>query len=287
VERRLAVDATCYGAQVDPVGLARLEHENMIEALALAGANAAGALIRRADGVALIASGLPIRLFNQVIVERDDAAPDAVAAAVATTRARGDRFVVNLRVGADDRLIPLMEELGLVRLSDESWMPGMALHPIPTDAVPVPGPGHEIRQVTDEPGVDDHIRTAAVGFEMPESILRGIMTPAMAARPDVAVYVGYTDGQAVTTGLGVRTGRTIGVYNISTTPGARRRGYGAAMSTRIAVDAAAAGCDVAILQASAMGYPIYERLGYRTVVEYMGYVDSTSLPPVAPAPAAD
>ena len=281
------VDAACYGPHVGPVDLARLEHENMIEALALAGANAEGAVVRHADGVVLIATGLPIRLFNQVIVERDDAAPEAVAAAVATTRARGDRFVVNLRVGTDDRLIPLMEGLGLVRLSDEPWMPGMALHPIATDGVPAPGSGHVFRQVTDERGVEDHIQTAAAGFEMPESILRSIITPAMAVRPDVAVYVGYTDGEAVTTGLGVRTGRTIGVYNISTTPAARRRGYGAAITIRIAVDAAAVGCDVAILQATDMGYPIYERLGYRTVVRYMGYVDPASLPPPDPAPPGD
>jgi GNAT superfamily N-acetyltransferase len=281
------VVAAYYGPNVDQAELARLEHENMIEALALAGANAEGALIRHADGVVLIATGLPIRLFNQVIVEHDDAAQEAVAEAVATTRSRGDRFVVNLRVGADDRLIPLMEELGLVRASDEPWMPGMALHPIPTDGVPAPGPGHEIRQVTDEPGVEDHIRTAAAGFEMPESILRGIISPTMAVHPSVAVYVGYADGEAVTTGLGVRTGRTIGVYNISTIPAARRRGYGAAMSARIAVDGAAAGCDVAILQASDMGLPIYERLGYRTVIQYMGYVGPASLPHADEAPGRD
>jgi hypothetical protein len=32
-----------------------------------------------------------------------------------------------------------------------------------------------------------------------------------------------------------------------------------------------------------MGRPIYERLGYRTVVEYMGYIDPE---PSADAPAA-
>lgn len=272
---------------MDRSALARLEHENMIEALALAGANVEGALIRRADGVVLIATGLPLRLFNQVIVERDDASPEAIAVAVAITRARGDRFVVNLRVGADDRLIPLMDDLGLVRLSVNPWMPGMALHPVPAGAVAAPGPGQEIRQVTDDSGIEDHIRTAAAGFGLSESILRGIMTPAMAGRSGVAIYVGYADDEAVTTGLGVRTGRTIGVYNIATVPAARKRGFGAAMSTRIAVDGAAAGCDVAVLQASDMGYPIYERLGYRTVVEYMGYVDPASLPPPDPPPPGD
>ena len=37
--------------------------------------------------------------------------------------------------------------------------------------------------------------------------------------------------------------------------------------------AASSGCEVAILQASPMGYPIYQRLGFETVVEYVGFVD--------------
>lgn len=44
-------------------------------------------------------------------------------------------------------------------------------------------------------------------------------------------------------------------------------------------DGAADGCDVAILQATDMGRPIYERLGFRTVVQYVGYVDRASLEP--------
>ena len=87
------------------------------------------------------------------------------------------------------------------------------------------------------------------------------------------MYVGYTDGEPVSSGLGMLTGRTIGVYNIATVDRARRRGYGAAMTSRVVADGVAAGADVAILQASDMGRPIYERLGFRTVVEYVGWVD--------------
>ena len=270
---------------MDRAALARLEHENLIATLALAGSNADRAMIRRADGVALIATGLPLRLFNQVLVEGDEATAVAIAAAVDVTRERGDRFVVNLQVGPDDRFVALMGQLGLVPLSDGPWMPGMALYPLSAQAPgSAEGPratrlGHEIRQVTDGAGVEDHIRTAAAGFEMPEEILRQVMSMALVGRRGVAVYVGYTDGQPLTTGLGVRTGRTIGVYNIATIPSARKRGYGAAMTTRIAEDGATDGCDVAVLQASEMGYPIYERLGYRTVVEYMGYVDPPSVEP--------
>lgn len=254
--------------------LAQLEHENMIEAMALAGANAEGAVVRRVDGVALIATGLPLRLFNQVIIERDDATVDAVGAAVGVTRGRGDQFLVNLRVGADDRLIPLMHQLGLAPLSEEPWMPGMALYPISTAARPDTAPDYLIRRVTDEAGIEHHIKTAAAGFELPESVLRSIMTPTMAQRAGVTAYVGYADDRPVSTGLGIRTGRTIGVYNVATLSAVRRRGYGAAMTARAVADGAAAGCDVAILQSSAMGYPVYERLGFRKVVEYVGYVDA-------------
>jgi hypothetical protein len=41
----------------------------------------------------------------------------------------------------------------------------------------------------------------------------------------------------------------------------------------VVADGVADGCDVAALQASEMGRPIYERLGFRTVVRYATYVD--------------
>jgi predicted acetyltransferase len=75
--------------------------------------------------------------------------------------------------------------------------------------------------------------------------------------------------------MGWRTGRTIGVYSIATIPSARRHGYGAAMTARVVADGARDGCDVAILQASPMGRPIYERLGFRTVVTYDAFTNPT------------
>jgi ribosomal protein S18 acetylase RimI-like enzyme len=92
-------------------------------------------------------------------------------------------------------------------------------------------------------------------------------------RPECAIYVCYARGDPVVSGLGWRTGRTIGVYSIATVASARRRGFGAAMTARVMADGMAAGCDVAGLQASEMGRPIYEKLRFRTVVSYTAYVD--------------
>lgn len=245
----------------------------MIEAMAQIGANVDGALIRRDDGLAVVSTRLSFLLFNQIIVEDAAATPAALAARVGLMRDRGSPFVVNLRVGADDRFVVLLHELGLEPLSERPWMPGMAVHPVPTEPSSEMPKNHVIRQVADRSGLEDHIRTASAGFEMPEELLRAAVVMELIGRAGTAIYVGYTDGEPVTTGAGIRSGRTIGVYNISTLASARGRGYGAAMTRRVAADGAAGGCDVAILQSSEMGYPIYERLGYRTVVEYMGYVE--------------
>ena len=257
---------------MDATALASLEHANMVGAMTLIAGNVHGAVVRQTDDVAVLSSRLPFLLFNQVIVAGDAATPAALAAGVGAMRERGSLFVVNLRVGTDDAFAAVARELGLVPLSERPWMPGMAMHPVPAEP-PVDMPGFEIRQSSDGAGIEDHIRTAAVGFDMAEDVIRAIVVPALLDRDDVAVYVGYADGEQVATGLGFRTGSTIGVYNIATVESRRGRGYGAAMTRRVIADGVAAGCDVAILQSSEMGFPIYERLGFRTVVEYMGYVE--------------
>jgi GNAT superfamily N-acetyltransferase len=262
---------------MDPTTLALLEHENLLGAFGSIAERVPGAVVRHEDGVFLMASGLPIRLFNQVVVERDSAAPRQIAAAVDVLRERAAPFVVNLRRDTDDRFAAVVEGLGL-QMRGEPPMPGMALYPIHS-GISAATSGLDIRRVSDDAGLEDHIRTAARGFGMPEELLRPWIGSDLWQVPGAVVYVGYADGEPVATGLGFRTGQTIGVYNIATAPSGRKRGFGTAMTERVAEDGAAAGCEVAVLQASEMGRPLYEKLGYRTVVEYDGWVDPAEAEP--------
>jgi ribosomal protein S18 acetylase RimI-like enzyme len=256
---------------VDDATLAALEHDNFIHSIGLIARLRPNGVVRRERGVALLASGVAMRLFNQVLIESDEAAATDVADAVETMRAGSYRFLVHLRSGADDRFVTLMADLGLVEPDPADLMPGMALHPIDDETAP---PGElEIRRVDGKTALDDHIRVAAVGFELDESLIRSFLDPRLLDDHDTAFYVGYVEGEAVVVGAGLQSGRTIGVYNIATTHAARRRGYGAAMTRHVAAAGRAAGCDVAALQASEMGRPIYERLGYRTVVRYRAFID--------------
>lgn len=254
--------------------LVALEHENWIGYLTGVVACGDRATVTRVDGVASVLTGLPFDWFNQILVERDDATPAAVRSAVTQAREEGGDFLVRLRDGIDDHLIPTLIQAGLQPPPHATRTPGMVAFPIDRDVIA----GHavhglEIRRVTDAAGIDVHCQVVTAGFGSDPAVARGTACVALLDRPGCAVYVGYADGEPVVSGLGWRTGRTIGVYSIATISAARRRGYGAAMTARVVADGVAGGCDAAALQASELGRPIYERLGFRTVVRYAAYAD--------------
>jgi GNAT superfamily N-acetyltransferase len=79
------------------------------------------------------------------------------------------------------------------------------------------------------------------------------------------MWVGFVDGRPVCTSAAYVGGGLLGVYAVATAPEARGRGYGealtwAAMGFRPDLPAA--------LQASPMGKPVYERMGYRAMGEF-------------------
>lgn len=250
------------------------EHANWIAYLTGVVSCTSGASVSRSGGVVTILTGLPMDWFNQVLIEREQATATAILAGVAQARERGDHFVVRLREGIDDRFIPTLIRTGLVPAGEEASTPGMVAFPIHPDAIAQPAaPELEIRRVTDAAGIDVHREVASAGFGADPAVAIGSACPDLLDRPECVVYVGYADGAPVVSGLGWRTGPTIGVYSIATIESARRRGYGAAMTARVVADAMIAGCDAAALQASEMGRSIYERMGFRTVVRYAPYVD--------------
>jgi hypothetical protein len=250
------------------------EHENWIAYLTGAVSCTSRAIVTRAGGVVTVMTGLPMDWFNQILIEREDATPAAVLAGLARARERRGHFVVRLRESIDDRFITTLIQAGLVPAVAETSTPGMVAFPIDHAVIAaIAYPDLEIRRVTDAAGIDAHRWVATAGFGSDPSVALGTACADLLDRPECVAYVGVADGKPVASGLGWRTGRTIGVYSIATIEAARRRGYGAAMTARVVADGVVAGCDVAALQASEIGRPIYERLGFRTVVRYIAYID--------------
>jgi ribosomal protein S18 acetylase RimI-like enzyme len=254
---------------------AALEHENWIAYLTGVARWIPTVESRRIGGVVSIRSSMPFDWFNQVLVERDDATASDLLTAARPATDGGNGPIVRLRDGTDDRFIPDLTGTGWAAAGAGSMTPGMVAFPIDHLVSMAPDlPRFEIRQVTDAAGVEDHRLVVTDGFGVVRSVAIETTGLELLGTPECTIYVGYADGLGVTSGLGWRSGRVIGVYAISTVPSARRRGYGEAMTARVIADGIAAGCDVAVLQASEAGRPMYERLGFRVDVRYNAYVRS-------------
>ena len=79
----------------------------------------------------------------------------------------------------------------------------------------------------------------------------------------IEYYVGYVDGVPVVRGLTCYYAQVAGLHWLSTAMPYRHQGYGRAMQEYRLKRAKSLGYSLAVLQASAEGYPLYKKLGYQ------------------------
>ena len=113
------------------------------------------------------------------------------------------------------------------------------------------------------------------GFGAPHELLgpvRDFLGVEGGGNVKVTNVIARLDGEPVGGGSVVVTGSTAGLYNIAVREQARGRGVGRATTCALMRLAAEQGCTESILHATAMGLPVYARLGYQPVGEVMQYV---------------
>ena len=226
----------------------------------LASAVPGGWARRNGAGVAAV-TGVALPTLNGVWVERIDADPEGVSDLLDQVAATGLPHCLQFRPAAAEGLAKLAAGRGMAYLED---IPLMAVEDLDQLKTTQATAGLAIRQLLpDEAPLHAHV--AAAGFELPSEMFLQLMTPALLAAPGVRCYLGETDTQPVTTGLGVELGSYVAIFNIATPPEHRRHGYGAAVTARAVADGFAAGARWSWLQSSADGFKVYERLGFRTV----------------------
>jgi GNAT superfamily N-acetyltransferase len=224
-----------------------------------------GAAWHDVGGVFTFATGLPMALFNGCMVVTDAPAA-AVADAVAWVRGRDVPFGVWIdEEAAPDASAGAARE-GLERRPEP--YPGMAVRPLPT--APSPPAGVTVRPVQDV-GISAYYAVQEAAG-VPPALARRAIPEGFAHDPRVRVFVAELDGEPVGNAIAIRTGRVVGVYAVGTLPAARRRGVGSAATWACLEAGRAWGCDVAVLQSSAMALGLYRRMGFETVVPYAVYV---------------
>jgi len=217
------------------------------------------------DGVYAFRTGLPVGLFNGCVVTRA-VTPVALAEAIEWVAGAPVPFRIWIRIGLPAELADVPPDHGLV-LHPRPY-PGMALQPIPLP--PPPGSGVEVRRVVDPADLAEHHAVLVAGGATVDDVER-LLPATMLADPDVALLTASLDGRPAGTALAIRSGATIGVYNVGTLAAARRRGVGTSATWAALAAGRTWGCQLAVLQSSEMGQSVYEAMGFRTVVRYLEF----------------
>ena len=231
----------------------------------IAAASPSGFVTEVAPGVTAYATGVPMARMNGIVLTRPDALVD-VAWRAARTRltAAGVPWTAQLvgpgaTTGTDS--IGAAAEAGL---GDREPVVTWVLEPA-TGVTAVADV--EVVPVVSTADREGFSRVLGAAFGSGPEIGRPLVEAAERDPRIRAVVVrGRRDDgveDVLATGYSVLEGPVVGVFAIATAAQARRRGLGEAVTRAVIADGVARGATVAVLQASAAGRPLYERLGFR------------------------
>lgn len=204
--------------------------------------------------------GRPYPPFNGVLGARRGELAD-LDAALDRVEASGLPHLLRMRHGVDPAADARLVERGYRLLETD---PAMVLVADDVRAA-TEVPGLVVERVRGEDGLAAHLDVALGAFGGPRDLVEQVVTVGMIDDPAFRFYVGRVDGRAVTTGIGIRTADSVGIYTVGTPEAERGKGYGTAVTARAVADGLADGATWAYLMSSEIGYGVYERLGFRTV----------------------
>ncbi|MGI8925678.1 MAG: GNAT family N-acetyltransferase [Tepidiformaceae bacterium] len=254
-------------AQGLPGDLVARAHANFAETFWAVASVAPGGGVAERGGVQCMASGLPYGSFNRAFVL---APPHDAAAALSWAAERFREWNLPWSVVATPEAEGAIAKAAhVVGLARAGRVPGMLLTPLP--AAGNGAPGLEIAPVRDARQADDFAQAAARSFDSPQEVFAAFCHPRVLETPGLALYVGYCEDRPVATAARYVSHGIAGLLNIGVLPRYRRRGFGEAMTAHAAAGGTPERCLAASLQATPMGRPLYARMGFRQVVEYVNW----------------
>jgi GNAT superfamily N-acetyltransferase len=212
-------------------------------------------------------SGIPDDNWNIVFVKRTTSKPRKVVEQWEQFFAqRKMSFRIRFSPGVERDFLTLLDESGYEKVDP---VPVMTLDKIPEkmdekdDLM--------IRKVATPEELRDFQEAGEKGFSLPTGAGPYVMTEQTFRLPEIEMFLGYSEGKPVCTSMLFQTGDIAGIYWVSTLPEYRRRGFGEAITLRAVIAGKNRGCTLANLQASAMGKPVYERIGFDNPYDYLAY----------------
>jgi len=229
-----------------------------------------GGRVVRQDGLLLVIGTVPSPVIvNTILPEAPSVDPDALAGAVAVYRAAGNHPSILTRDHLDGALGEQLTSRGYPRLLS---LPGMVLdarHPVEPTA-----DGVSICEVVTETDrqrwVEGNLRGFGEDEADREAMLSATSTLGSLSGGPVTSWYAMADGRGVAASTAVVDPETaIAVVGwVGTDVAYRRRGIGRAITLAATNAAFDMGASLVSLQSSPLGFPVYERLGFRTVTGY-------------------
>ena len=208
-------------------------------------------------------SGTEIPPFNRVFVfERPS--PEMFDTAVEWMNERNVPFQITMTEEVLEAGVDFAPDID--RSEPEETQPGMVLASL--DEIPTPESTITIEPVTPSEESEAFLRVFSDAFDVPMEVGRDLTTDSYWEDDEIVSFVGRVDGTAVACGQLVIEGKVAGVYSIGVTEEFRRQGIGGAMTWEVLRARREFGCQIGVLQSSEMGYGLYEKMGFETVVTY-------------------
>ena len=253
----------------------QLVADNLRESFRVIAASRAAGELRELHGVSIASAGVTFQMFNTAFLSGPVANETELKQRIRLPVSHFDQvgrewayWVCEdwIEQPARKRSRRWFEHYGL-RLSTE--LPGMIADRLLPPARPLPS--LEVRRVHGAPTWDAFCEIGSVCFHVPLTWFREVFDSASVWDRFMS-FVGYADGEPVSTTSVVCGAGVIGVYNVATLPGSRRRGFGEAVM-RHALDEVRKelGVERVILQSTPAGLALYERMGFRTVARVAVY----------------
>jgi GNAT superfamily N-acetyltransferase len=223
-----------------------------------------GGSIDRVDGLVITLTNIPDPQLNASFVERPPEDPAAALSGAASIfAAHGHRLSIDLPRGRHPDVERAAADLGMEIVVSR---PGMAAE-IEAMAPTAPPPGVEVLRVSGLRELRQFWDIQSATFDMSPEVIRAYVPQAALSAEGVALFIARSNGEPVACSAAYDVERTLGIFGVATLPDVRRRGFGTA-ATAAAMDDARPRADLAWLQATEDGLPVYRRMGFREVCDW-------------------